>query len=659
MSIGGAVASGTANSALFVGAGGVLAQDPASFNWTDTTGILSLSGTSTNKGGILEIVTATNIGFNSGGSFGLSQPFELLSGPDGGTTIPVPTLYPVNANKTIAFDMCPNGTPADVGYGMCWFDLCSNDVIQHGDLATQAIHIGVHSGHHFIGSAEYNSTTIVPLVFGTFNGDTAAETTSFTINADASVAFSCATGSAQLAVDISGNVVMGHAALATSATNGFLYVDTCPGTPTGVPTSYTGRAPMVFNTSTNSLYFYNSGWVPISGGGGSGMAIGGAVTGGTSGSVLFVNASTNLAQNNANLAWDNTNFNLSIDASGTGQGILKIATFNGLYRVANASGDNWFAANAGNLTLTGNQNNGAGHRALEAVTTGSNNTALGYFALRALTTGGDNVAIGDNALLVMTDGGGNVAVGTSAGRSISTGGAQGNFLMGSGAMSGATGAPFYNVIIGSNALANATGAPIANMAFGFSTLGNLGGGPVENTGIGHNALQSITSGDYNTAIGSKAGKDMASGSANTLIGRWYGPSGASLSNAIAICDGTGANTISGVDYNYTSATRWSFQNLTNKIGLHVYNTTDGGAPPTNYERMCLDWNLTSNIARLASQAGGTGTVRLIAIDGFSKAGAPANTDLPSGTWALIDDTSGGSTWLVFNKGGTIRKVQLT
>ena len=56
-----------------------------------------------------------------------------------------------------------------------------------------------------------------------------------------------------------GNTVIGTAALATTATNGFLYVPTCAGVPTGVPTSYTGTAPIVVNTTNNKLYFYSGG----------------------------------------------------------------------------------------------------------------------------------------------------------------------------------------------------------------------------------------------------------------------------------------------------------------------------------------------------------------------------------------------------------------
>lgn len=59
-----------------------------------------------------------------------------------------------------------------------------------------------------------------------------------------------------------GNVVLGNeAALATNATNGFAYIPTCAGTPTGVPTAYTGKVAMVFDTTNSKLYIYNGGWL--------------------------------------------------------------------------------------------------------------------------------------------------------------------------------------------------------------------------------------------------------------------------------------------------------------------------------------------------------------------------------------------------------------
>ncbi len=64
----------------------------------------------------------------------------------------------------------------------------------------------------------------------------------------------------RMRIDSSGNIVAGaSAALATNATNGFLYVPTCAGTPTGVPTAITGMAPIVVNTTNNKMYFYSGG----------------------------------------------------------------------------------------------------------------------------------------------------------------------------------------------------------------------------------------------------------------------------------------------------------------------------------------------------------------------------------------------------------------
>jgi hypothetical protein len=69
-------------------------------------------------------------------------------------------------------------------------------------------------------------------------------------------------GSEKARIDTSGNVVVGTAAVATTATDGFLYVTGCAGTPTGTPTAKTGRVPIVVDTTNNKLYFYSGGsWV--------------------------------------------------------------------------------------------------------------------------------------------------------------------------------------------------------------------------------------------------------------------------------------------------------------------------------------------------------------------------------------------------------------
>ena len=48
-------------------------------------------------------------------------------------------------------------------------------------------------------------------------------------------------------------------ALATNATDGFLYVPTCAGTPIGTPTTIAGTVPLVFDTTNHKLYFYEGG----------------------------------------------------------------------------------------------------------------------------------------------------------------------------------------------------------------------------------------------------------------------------------------------------------------------------------------------------------------------------------------------------------------
>jgi hypothetical protein len=61
----------------------------------------------------------------------------------------------------------------------------------------------------------------------------------------------------RITADGPGNVVIGSAAIATNATDGFLYIPTCAGPATGTPTAYGGRAPMVFDSTNNKLYIYN------------------------------------------------------------------------------------------------------------------------------------------------------------------------------------------------------------------------------------------------------------------------------------------------------------------------------------------------------------------------------------------------------------------
>jgi hypothetical protein len=53
------------------------------------------------------------------------------------------------------------------------------------------------------------------------------------------------------------NVIIGSAALATNATNGFLYIPSCAGSPSGTPTTVTGRSPIIHDTTNNRIYLYD------------------------------------------------------------------------------------------------------------------------------------------------------------------------------------------------------------------------------------------------------------------------------------------------------------------------------------------------------------------------------------------------------------------
>lgn len=78
-------------------------------------------------------------------------------------------------------------------------------------------------------------------------------------------------GLIRLSVDDPGNIVLGldttvDGTLATNATAGFLYLASSLGVPIGVPTAITGRNPIAYDRTGNSLYVYNGGWQPIGGG---------------------------------------------------------------------------------------------------------------------------------------------------------------------------------------------------------------------------------------------------------------------------------------------------------------------------------------------------------------------------------------------------------
>jgi hypothetical protein len=67
-------------------------------------------------------------------------------------------------------------------------------------------------------------------------------------------------GATKHRIDINGNNILGtSAALGTTATDGFTYLPSCAGAPTGVPTAVTGMVPTVIDTTNSKLYCYIGG----------------------------------------------------------------------------------------------------------------------------------------------------------------------------------------------------------------------------------------------------------------------------------------------------------------------------------------------------------------------------------------------------------------
>ena len=85
---------------------------------------------------------------------------------------------------------------------------------------------------------------------------------SFQLNNSQLFIYNDSNANSSLLIQNTGSVLTGLKSLSTTATDGFHYIPTCAGTPTGTPTTYTGYAPLIIDRTNNKLYFYSGGaWV--------------------------------------------------------------------------------------------------------------------------------------------------------------------------------------------------------------------------------------------------------------------------------------------------------------------------------------------------------------------------------------------------------------
>lgn len=253
MSIGGAVTSGTAGSVLFVNSGPVLAQDNTNFYWDDTNNRLSLGGIGGAPAAPLHVLAdssnlgvrvkanaaAINVDLSSDGSVGFlgtttNHPLELWTNSTTRVRIEAGGLVGIN-----------DATPG-----------AQLDVTANGTGTIGAIVNGASGATADLLKLQINGTDIIRFV--PVSGDV--------------------------------NTVLSDGALATTATDGFVYFPSMAGVPSGVPTGYTGTIPLVIDSTNSRLYGRIGGsWVNLSGG--SGITIGTTtITSGTTTRVLYNNA---------------------------------------------------------------------------------------------------------------------------------------------------------------------------------------------------------------------------------------------------------------------------------------------------------------------------------------------------------------------------------
>lgn len=96
------------------------------------------------------------------------------------------------------------------------------------------------------------------------------------------------------------------------------------------------------------------------------------------------------------------------------------------------------------------------------------------------------------------------------------------------------------------------------------------------------------------------------------------------------------------------------RNGTNAQTSRIYKTYTDAA---NYERAYIGWS--GNIARLGTEAGGTGTKRSLVVDINTLSADPTTSDLPAGSSAVFHNSTSGVTKIWANVGGTLKSVALS
>jgi hypothetical protein len=82
------------------------------------------------------------------------------------TTLPVPTLRPLTSDSVLAFDLMPNGSPAEsTNNGFAWLDVCGADVYASNVPELNSARVGITSYGADFGSRAFNGASLEPINF--------------------------------------------------------------------------------------------------------------------------------------------------------------------------------------------------------------------------------------------------------------------------------------------------------------------------------------------------------------------------------------------------------------------------------------------------------------------------------------------------------------
>lgn len=231
----------TAGSVVFAGASGVYSQDNAQFFWDDTNHFLGI-GTNA-PSGALNIISPVS------GSLG--APNVLMQSTAGNF------VGELNCNSGSAAVLAfadSGGTRwswyQDTGKQIGLFDY-TNSAFRFYFLTTGLL--GINNTNPL---ATTHITAISSSTKGLIVQGAASQTANLQEWQNSSAAI-------KVAITPLGNTVLSDAALTTSATDGFVYMPTCAGTPTGTPTTHIGTVATVYDTTNNKLYIYNGAWKSV------------------------------------------------------------------------------------------------------------------------------------------------------------------------------------------------------------------------------------------------------------------------------------------------------------------------------------------------------------------------------------------------------------